>query len=106
VDIEEEDRSPIVEGRKTRLISDRFLCCSNWIDLWSLLSDECKNELLMIEYNKFMDAILLYLEKHRSVCITESSRSMTNVRAVDTLTPQFEELDEAGISYPPSLGLQ
>lgn len=42
--------------------------CSNWVELWSLLSEECRDEILMIDYQKFMEAMLVYLDKHRYVC--------------------------------------
>ncbi|XP_067929265.1 gametogenetin-binding protein 2-like [Watersipora subatra] len=38
---------------------------SNWVDLWALLTDECREEVLMIDYQKFMEAMVVYLEKHR-----------------------------------------
>ncbi|KAF6024297.1 GGNBP2 [Bugula neritina] len=38
---------------------------SNWVDLWALLSPECRDEVLKIEYEKLKEAMGVYLEKHR-----------------------------------------
>lgn len=67
------------------------LCVSNWVDLWALLSPECRDEVLKIEYEKLKEAMGVYLEKHRLVGLAHTPLLLQPSMSLGAATSLVEE---------------
>lgn len=65
---------------------------SSWLDVWNLMSEECRNEVLIIDSSKLEDTLSSYLTKHR-FCTECRSKVMV---AFNILIGEHDTMSEKG----------
>ncbi|XP_077995780.1 gametogenetin-binding protein 2-like [Glandiceps talaboti] len=79
-----------IDTQKTKLIG-------SWIDVWDVLSQECRDEVTVIEADALLETTEVYLRKHRFCCECKSKV----MRAYNILIGEVDSCQEKG--YCPTL---
>ncbi len=54
-------------GRAMTPHIDKSLPCRSWIDIWDVMSQECREEVILVDCDSLMGTLDSYLRKHRYV---------------------------------------
>ena len=88
--------SNVVEGATVLHATIVRGCYRGWIDIWDVLSSECREEVVLIECDALMDTLENYLRKHR---YDLTLLLQTKMQRGNTWPPSFLSSPSIGAKY-------